>query len=492
MGSGTVVSRAISEAIASLIAFSIVIMFLLGIYYTMLSSLPKVSEVPKIDIAEMGLYSIEVIDLDNNRYDLRNPGPIPISIDIGVASDDNGLKLVNIDKVCNGSRAIQPGGNTILICSKKIVAFIARMGSSLNLIGIIYPERYMPPVPIAINMTPLLKWNIIFNFTKYLEDPDTIRSSAINTSVNMMLYVNSSKTITADLYGVALAIVASAEQNRYNILIVGAGALGKPNSVNVDGYTYNLTKAGYYRYRIKIINFTGSINIGRGVYPCYINSSGTCRITFSGTADTILIYTNSSRIERDIVGIEPFYIIGDLDGNGYPEYIFATQDFSWGDSSSVNDRIITRSGSTQSSINVVDSSIKPLRIIFRDQAVNSSRYLSAIVSLRFFYWDNSQDDVSDNDNRVILRVGLYDPISRSFVYSTSLSYYELCRYRSVSPFSASYIVKDFLLYVPSEPRNKIYYVAIEIVDPYSVEVKRNDADIILGIEYVGVVLGVRR
>jgi len=479
-------SRAVSEAIASLIAFTIIIAFFFGIYYMMLTSLPKVPETPKIDIAEINIYgNVKVLYRDRGTYIVRNIGSSPISIDVGVVSSGYSVRLVNISKVCSGSRIIQPGAESIITCPEDLTAFIARAGSSLNLIRIIYPEiQSYPPIVRSINMTPLLTWDIVSNIVEYLEDSDILRNSAINTSINMVLYVNTSGTINADLQSVALAIVTSSGSDKYNILITGARALGgTTNSISIGGNRYDLSKAGYYRYRIKIVNFTGTMNIGRGVYPCYINSSGTCRITFSGTADRILIYTNSSRIEQGVVGIEPFYIIGDLDGNGYPEYIFTTQDFTVGGSSNVNDRIST--------YRVVDSSRVPLRIVFRDQAVNNNRYSSIIVSLRFFYWDNSQDDVEENYNRIIMRVGLYDPLSKSFIYSTSLSYYELCRYRSVSPFSVSYIVKDFLIYVPSEPRNRVYYVAVEIVDPYSISGTRNDADIILGVEYIGIVLGVR-
>jgi len=490
---GIKIQRAVSEAIAALIAFTIVTMFLLGVYYIVLSSIPKSLETPRLDIPEIGMYSsIEIVYSGNGEYIVRNLGPYPVSLDLGIAYIGGAPKLVNIAKIC-GNTLIQPNNRTRILCSSDldIVAFIARTGSALNIVRIIYPEQQIPIPPPApyIPTTPLMTWNIVFSLVKYLENPRIRTEGAINTSINMVLNLNTSGTINANLQSVALAIVTSVGTNKYNILIVGSRALGgTTNSISIGGKSYDLSRAGFYRYRIKIINFTGSIqlgntNAGQGIYPCYIDSDKTCTVTLSGSADRVLIYTNSSSVKWGVVGLEPYYIVGDLDGNGYPEYIFATQDFTVGNNKTVNDRI--------PSYNVVDHSITPMRIVFRDLTIDSNRYANAIVSLRLFYWDNSQDDISDNDNRVILRVGLYDPSSNSFVYSTSLSYYELCRYRSVKPFSVSYIVKDFLLYVPSKPVGKTYYVAIEIVDPYSVENNRNDADIILGIEYMGVVLGAR-
>jgi len=493
MGMKTRCSKAVSEAVAALIAFTIVMMFFLGIYYSILTSFPRASDIPRIDVVEIETYSnVEVLRIGSGSYIVKNAGSTPVALDMGVISTGGSVVFVDISKICSGTIVLQPASQTIVTCPTEIVAFIVRIGTSLNNVAIIYPQQLnIQPVARYMTMKPLLTWNVSLNIVKYMENPNILGSRAINTSLAMQLYLNSSGTINANLQSVALAIITSVGTNRYNILIVGSRALGgTTNSISVAGSNYDLSRAGFYRYRIKIINFTGSIrlgntNVGRGIYPCYINQSTTCSLTLSGSADRVLIYTNSSRARWDVVGLEPYYSVGDLDGNGYPEYIFATQDFNVGGSSSVNDRI------SSYNVNVVDYSVAPLRIVFRDLPIDSNRYANAIVSLRLFYWDNSQDDISDNDNRVILRVGLYDPSSRSFVYSTSLSYYELCRYRSVKPFSVSYIVKDFLLYVPPSPSDKTYYVAIEVVDPYSISGNRNDADIILGIEYIGVVLGAK-
>jgi len=493
MGMKTRSSKAVSEAVAALIAFTIAMMFFLGVYYSILSLLPRAADIPRIDVAEIETYSnIEVLRIGSGIYIVKNAGSTPVALDMGVVSTGESVVFVDISKICSGAIVIQPASQTIVTCTTEIIAFIARIGTSLNNVAIIYPHQpNVQPVARYITMKPLLTWNVSLNIVKYMENQNTLSSRAIDTSLAMQLYLNSSGTINANLQSVALAVITSAGTNRYNILIVGSRALGGTiNSISVAGSNYDLSRAGFYRYRIKIINFTGSIqlgntNAGRGIYPCYIDQDATCTVTLSGSADRILIYTNSSSATWGVVGLDPYYIVGDLDGNGYPEYIFTTQDFTVGSSSTVND------GISSYNINVVDYSVTPLRIVFRDLPIYSNRYANAIVSLRLFYWDNSQDDTIDNDNRVILRVGLYDPSSNSFVYSTSLSYYELCRYRSVKPFSASYIVKDFLLYVPPSPSGKTYYVAIEVVDPYSISGNRNDADIILGIEYIGVVLGVK-
>ncbi|MEM1541266.1 MAG: hypothetical protein QXV82_01320 [Ignisphaera sp.] len=130
-----------------------------------------------------------------------------------------------------------------------------------------------------------------------------------------------------------------------------------------------------------------------------------------------------------------------------------------------------------------------MRIVFTGVPIDSNMYSSAILSMRMFFWDSSEDDISDNDNRVIMRVGLYDASTRLFIYSTQLSYYELNRYRNVKPFSISYIAKDFTIHIPKT--GNIYYLAIEFLDPYSREVNRNDTDLIIGLEYIGIALSSR-
>jgi hypothetical protein len=53
----------------------------------------------------------------------------------------------------------------------------------------------------------------------------------------------------------------------------------------------------------------------------------------------------------------------------------------------------------------------------------------------------------------------------------------------------SWIVKDFLVFIPDT--GKTYYIAVEIQDPFYMEGTINDADLIIGIEYVGLMLAAR-
>ena len=327
----------------------------------------------------------------------------------------------------------------------------------------------------------------------------------MNTPVNMTRYGDWSDVgrvvLDAD---VSLLVVTRApgRVDAWNVLAVGYGDYGpKPRStLEVDSQRIDLSKMGSYRFRVKLENFTGTIRVLKDkttgdeeelasprIVPCYVDRGRQCFVHLNGSAARVVLY-NASRVVGGFLDLYPYYVFGDLDGNGYPELVFVTQDFTTGSSSSVNDRHPTRGTS------VTDSFVSPARVVFTlGGPINSTRYAVAVVSVRFFFWDSSEDDVSDNDNRVILRVGIYDRLRGRYVYSVSLSYHELCRYRTVKPMTVSYVVKDFLLYIP--PPEEVgpgeLYVALEVVDPFGLEGTRNDAELIVGIEYVGLVLGVR-
>jgi len=501
--------KGLSEVVAAVLAFSMISLTLVFIYVASPKPTTKVAQ-PYVENILKYTYENALVWVGEEGYVVRNVGSSPMSLDLLIVNSNGDVLLLNAtaNNLCVANTTlILPNEEAKIRCNEantNLIGLIARSGEKLNHVKTFYidPRLYsFRPITRTINQTVLLKPEILTNIAKYFEDPTLASEGAINTSLALMLYRNSSGTIQTSNLKASLLIVTKAPgtTDRLNILIVGRGSEGgnlKISGGNIDE-NIPISKVGYYRYRIKIINFTGSLKVSGspvnnpGIFPCLIDRGSSCSVSINGSADRILLYTNDSRTSS-IVGSEPYFIVGDLDGNGYSEFIFSTQDFTVGNSSSTkgyNDYITVGSNI----IRVVERSVKPLRIVFSDNPINSSKYSVVVVSVRLFFWDNSVDDITDNDNRVVLRIGLYDEDAKDFIYSTYLSYYELCRYRGVKPFSISYIVKDFLLYIPPQNVGKQYYIAIDFLDPFYYESssKRNDADIILGIEYVGAVMGVR-
>lgn len=432
---------------------------------------------------------------------VANNGNSPLSLDYIVLQNTTSKTVTVVrasyNRLCSASTVeLQPGDTSIVTCSSSSLESIAVVTSN----GKVFtrdPKLTAPYlIPRTITQRVLLSPEVVTEIGQYLR----VVSNIVNTSTRITKYIDSSNTNLVLNANVSLLIATKTPGNpdAWNILVVGYGGYGpRPkSSLTIGSQTVNLSKVGYFRFRIKLENFTGQIRV-RGtageriltkpeIVPNVVNQGKQYFIYLSGSVGRVSVYTNTSKLEPGSVDLDPYYVFGDLDGNGYPELIFVTQDHGTGNKDSVNDRLPVN-------INVVDSFLNPVRIVFTAEPIDNSRYATVVVSVRLFFWDSSEDDISDNDNRVILRVGIYDNQENKFVYSVSMSYYELCRYRTVKPVTVSYIVKDFLLYVPSpeEIGSRDLYIVLEVTDPYSLQGSRNDAEIIVGIEYVGLVLGVR-
>ncbi len=488
------IERGIAEVVGVIIAFAIIslaiIFTITNIYSTIMYSQPITSISSGYFGEKLILYPIET------SLNVKNIGSVTTYVSYIVAIDMDMDKIVidaRRNTLCNTSpsRIVLPGDIIAITCRVGYIpiAVITESGRVFS----IDPQLYASIVE-RVNWIPMITLFGGMNITttsellKYLENRLLVVDGAIKTSTELTLYRNVSGEVNAELTASLIIIGNNPVNNKLNIMIIGRGT--EESSINVAGESIDISRVGLHRYRLKIENFTGIITISGiqpqpGIYPCYIDNGRTCRVELDGQADKVLLYTNTTSRREGIVGLDPYIFIGDLNNNGNTEMVFVTQDFSIGSKTSKNDII--------SSVDLLDANVVPMRIVFSENGIDSSKYSTAILTIRMFFWDNSEDDISDNDNRVIMRVGLYDDTTKSFVYSTYLSYYELCRYRHVKPFSVSYITKDFIMYIPNTGRT--YYVAIEILDPYYLDasgnLNRNDADLIIGLEYIGIVLGGR-
>lgn len=452
-----------------------------------------------------------LIGLDSDGYYIVNTGSLATTVDHLVLLDaDSGaliLMRVGPNSVCSLTRTtMQPGETSRVSCRGKLepVAVISSDGRVFARDPrLTAPQLLMliqPTVPHKVLLTP----EVVSHVERYAEDIEgvKVRTQVALTKLSPCCASGSWVSVSANA-SLVVVLRSPSKPDSWNVLVVGYGAYSRRSNSRLrvgSACNLNLSDAGALRFRIKIENLStsegGTLTVGGirvtspGVFPCMINQGRQCWVEISGVAGRVLAYAAKPPATSGAVELHPYYIAGDLDDNGYPELIFVTEDFTVGDSSRENDKITT---STGVSVTAVDETTRPLRLILSGTPINNSKYATAVVSMRFFFWDNSLDDISDNDNRIVVRVGLYDPVSSEYVYSVSLSYFELCRYRAVTPLRVSYVVKDFLLYVPSpaEVGERLLFVAVDVLDPYYLENARNDADIIFAMEYLGLVLGAR-
>ncbi len=495
--------RGVGAAAGAVLAIAIVVAAALYVYSSSLR-LASMSPEPVLRVLDEHLSQRVSIGPSAFGYYVLNSGSSPISVEYLVLRDPRGsITLVRTgrgsDSACVAEETvIPPGGLSTVRCGGglALVAIVTSGGGVF-----VRDPRLTAPylVQRAVPQRPLLTPEVASALEQYVERISEVRVSSSLGLVKALDDRGASVSIEANA-SLVVVLRSPSSPNLWSVLIAGYGAYGVRSNSRVEtgsGSPLNLSRAGALRFRIKIENLSvdgGTFRVGGsdvsspGVFPCVVNRGRQCWVSLSGTAGRVAVYVNGTSSSAS-VDPYPYYVTGDLDGNGYPEFLFITQDFGVGDRTRVNDREATRAGTAI----VADSTVEPLRIVFTDAPINNTRYAVAVVSMRIMFWDSSLDDVSDNDNRIVVRVGVYDAEGSGYVYSVSLSYYELCRYRTVSPMTFSYVIKDFILYIPSpeEVGSKIFFVAIDVTDPYGVEGTRNDTEVILGIEYIALVLGAR-
>lgn len=495
------------------VAMAVIVVVAIALYvYSNVLKPPATALDPLLKVLDEHLSQRLLVGLDGNGYYVMNAGSTAATIEYLVLRDASSGALVltkaGTSSTCSITRTVvQPGEVSRVSCRERLelVAVTSSDGRVFARDPRLTAPQLLLPVQPAVPHKVLLTPEVVSRVERYAEDIDRVRvrtqvaltrlSSCCASEASVMISANASLVVV---------LRSPSTPDAWNVLIVGYGAYGRRSNSRLmvgNVCNLNLSSVGALRFRIKIenlsIGWSGALRIdgvqvtSPGVFPCMINRGRQCWVEVSGVAGRILAYAAGPSAGSGEVEPHPYYITGDLDDNGYPELIFVTEDFTVGDSSRRNDEVRTSTGVT---VTAVDELTRPLRLVLSGTPINNSRHAVAVVSARFFFWDNSLDDISDNDNRVIIRVGLYDPARSEYVYSVSLSYFELCRYRTVTPLTVSYVVKDFLLYVPSpaEIGERTLFIAVDILDPYHLEGTRNDADIIFAIEYLGLVLGARR
>jgi len=301
---------------------------------------------------------------------------------------------------------------------------------------------------------------------------------------------------------------------RFTIMIAGPAFTGQ-EKIWICGRSINLAGNGF---RILINNFTGVIRILKGgtTVACSASNPADCsgvslpaigfwyygttdrelnlRVFLSGTAGYVARFLRmaSGNSPTGESSYYPYLFVGDVDGNGVADLVFITEDAYYGDWSRINDYY--------GNDDLSDWSTEPLVLKLlsigrglgsRDGSVDGSKYSGLLLYLNVFFHDNSHPDeqqLEDVDvTDWVLRVLLIDEQNNTYVIR-EYRYQEICNYHKtrIAAFGLdNYFVKiSQSIYIPL-PTGGRYWVAIAFQDPYKTG-PRNDADIAVGVELIGV------
>jgi hypothetical protein len=183
---------------------------------------------------------------------------------------------------------------------------------------------------------------------------------------------------------------------------------------------------------------------------------------------------------------EPYLMVGDFDGNNVTEMLFITEDIGFGHVNTYNDN---RPDYDYTGSRLLDDvSTQPFMIKFYNENISNTEVSAVSVIIRFYFHDNAGGDDDECDNRIIFRVGLMDIQTGEIVVSREYGFYELTRYEDTYPPYWQFIIHEAFLPVPDPDvwGERQYVIVFEFQDPFGEKIL-NDGDIVLGLEYVGVI-----
>jgi len=299
---------------------------------------------------------------------------------------------------------------------------------------------------------------------------------------------------------------AKTGQPRYNILITGYVSLEfmvfKEGAVfqfyNQSYSTYHGDKGNYYLfwlyketsnicYRIKIINYIpssghlqlkydadhdGSLDLliddnALGYWWLYSETyAPQGYFELNGTASEVVVYIDASDMGYDEIveaSYDPYIFSADVDGNGYPEFLFITEDMNFGSSSSYND--VTASWGSYGQW-ADDWSTSKFFMNLTGYSVNGADTALVQLAIRVYFHDNLGSDTNEVEytDRTIFGVYLIDAETNKVVSSREWNYQELDDLEDTYPPNRNFVMLTATLVVPQKGT---YYLAIGFLDPYT-------------------------
>mgnify|MGYP000639713722 CR=1 FL=1 len=283
---------------------------------------------------------------------------------------------------------------------------------------------------------------------------------------------------------------------RYNIMITGQTPIdilieGIDNS-SVIAYFYN-SSISYHEsydensylfhmhswpheitYRIKIIGYvpndsleltyrgeTYSNNNALGYWWLYSGTETTKEyFKLDGNASEVIIYIDAYDMGYDIeeASYDPYIFSADVDGNGYPEFLFITEDMDFGDRNWYND--------VTSDTWADDWSEEKFFMNLTGYVINGRDTAIVQIAIRVYFHDNLGDDTDEVEytDRTIFGIYLVDASNNRVVSSREWNYQELDDLEDTFPPNKNFVMLTATLVVP---RDGTYYLAIGFLDPYS-------------------------
>lgn len=325
--------------------------------------------------------------------------------------------------------------------------------------------------------------------------------------------------------------------------IVISGVKNPGGKLKYNGKSVTFSENGY---RVVIANFTGTIKVYRsstliactsvwegcpqntlsalGVWYYGMDSNLNLMLELNGLAGYVANFMRISGGSTGQSSYYPYLFVGDIDGNMLPEILLITEDVFYGDRSITNDCAIFTGGSvyrcTLSSgnrIDLSDQSVVPLRLYLKQVGAGLAKYSSETLKLPYGEWYGYYNG-SINGNKVAgivlyLNVLLHD---NSYPDTTQLEdidrtdwvlrivlvsndgnekivreyrYQEICNLHKtyITDFrNDRYFVKISQTVFVDIPGPGLYKIAVDFQDPYGAG-PQNDADITVGIEFIGAV-----
>jgi len=239
-------------------------------------------------------------------------------------------------------------------------------------------------------------------------------------------------------------------------------------------------------------------------------------IELNGNASQIIVYLTAYDMGLNIneSSYDPYFFSADVDGNGYPEFVFITEDEGCSITETTSNPEAELANDVGHGSNKLidytwsdDWSTKKFLVNLTGYTVNGADMAFVQVAIKLYFHDNLYDNPAHRGNLYSLTeeiyynnrpvIGLYvvDAETGKIVSSREWQYQELDNYENTFPPSKSSVVLTATLPIP---QSGIYYLAIGFLDPYSNSAidyyltnwecsgeGKDDGDFIIAIEVIG-------
>jgi len=325
-----------------------------------------------------------------------------------------------------------------------------------------------------------------------------------NNGWSSSYYSDSSSSFIAQL--LAQWLNGNANGSAWRIKIDGLNA----TQIAVKYYAYNAYSGSFayiWRNGTQAIGkyYYGNIQVPKSESQQGINViTPAISIIMEGTASSVKFYGLDTSLQGKPSTYDPYLLIADTDGNGYPELIFTTEDLTFsyktpGSNLKSYDIADTyyKGGDGGYTVLVgkncdyaaVDYTTQPLQLTLSQVAFNGTQYLGVNVVASLYFHDSVYDTyelqtVTATD-RALISIAVVD-VNNSYavVSSRNFTYQDLASLESTYPPSTSSFSVNVALPIPNTPH--LYEVAVSFWDPYSFDSNgQNNDEVTIGLEFIG-------